>query len=1352
MPTDPQSYRSFSSALEKLYQNPNSVSDQTVDRFYDTSDYLEEDSNYKNSSFSLSDFYKEKNNQIEQVKVSSDDESLYGFQAPTWTPDWIKAGYNRSITGMAIKALNGEKIKEYDLNVMEDIGATVISMVQPIDFATGIIGGGVGSLAARQALKTGTKEALKKGLSKTATNKIVAKKLDDTVVKQILKNTPNKAVQIMTGAGIKENIAKKAVEKAGPRVVQRALIEGAKGSTGLGFYQGLSTASYDKVTTGDIDEVKALKETLKGMTLGAVTGASSPVVKSALKNLNPLTQELASKAVETVEFGTLSPVLNGQDINPETLVESYIHAAGVVGGLTAQKKAFAFAKKGIKSIKEKQYDSPMTAETAARYVLESNLPNQKSKKSAQTSRDLIESKEIFVNKYGTKFDNLKFSDRNKQVTLRNAKTKKVDQLNYDQFDELLFRRESKARTVAGLSKSRNRKILKIKDDLGVKDDRFKDYIDAVRLVPLDSKIKNKYSLNSLSGVERLKLLNEMRHEKRIYQLSQNFLNAGWEGSLLPKKRFIDQVLPNMPKVYRQAKNRATTQLEVLSFRDFDNYNVRELTLLGGYLQQLQGAGAFKKGLFKEKKFLEDAKQLADRLEDPRYANPKNKNLPDYKRVSEVRSILDKIWDDANKIGIDLGPKEEFYFPRMIKPEILKIFNSDIAKFGKDNPSLNFDGKGLSKTREYQRLVSGYIKSKEFDEPTVKAIKKIAGIAEDAPEPRTRRELREREKSLAEAFYDFSNNVTVQFSSKAKNLEFARKNINIPKEFLERDARLVLARYAKQASSRIAEVENFGVKGERIYSRISALRKSAINARQDGRANLSKRLEESAKTIDFLFKSATTRIELDSDYNYKSSFAKKFWNNAVDFQIGTKIGLGFATIPNLTQLSISTAIRTGYYPLMKAMVKLSTDQEYRNLVKKSGSTNLSVFQQIHNLEPMDTFFGRFADLTTKATGFQKINEFNQLVSAAAAREWISSLRKTANGKSALLDVGFTVPRLLGGNRISRREWAINTLRELGISDYKKPPTERQLVESMYRFSRDSQLQRNVLNEPLVTQDPRWRPFFLFKKFGYKQFNWVREQLSEEVSRGNLFPMLRLGMAGMAGGEMVSYARDLLSTWISGDSIYDNNRYILPFLPKNMPFSDVGPEQFMDASQLTMDDYLDRFASVGALGIVSDIVANENKVRALEFAFKPAVVQDFQKIWSAMTRTMEDTKTYGLGTAIRIPKYIAPVTGTIPRRFLQRFETKGQRVEYVKRIKALRLTEVRDAIIDGDSQKAVRIIEDYNRTFASENPILYDDYDADAITARIINRIKKRQRNIKRTTIADEINKFKELLDSGIRNVQ
>ena len=143
--------------------------------------------------------------------------------------------------------------------------------------------------------------------------------------------------------------------------------------------------------------------------------------------------------------------------------------------------------------------------------------------------------------------------------------------------------------------------------------------------------------------------------------------------------------------------------------------------------------------------------------------------------------------------------------------------------------------------------------------------------------------------------------------------------------------------------------------------------------------------------------------------------------------------------------------------------------------------------------------------------------------------------------------------------------------------------------MYRFSRDSQLQRNVLTEPLVSLDPRWRPFFLFKKFGYKQFNWIREQLLAEVSRGNLFPMLRLGVAGMAGGEFVSFARDSLAELISGGEVYDKNRYMFPYLTKGTPMSSVGADQYIDMSDFTIDDYVDRFASVGAFGIIGDIVA-------------------------------------------------------------------------------------------------------------------------------------------------------------------
>ena len=150
------------------------------------------------------------------------------------------------------------------------------------------------------------------------------------------------------------------------------------------------------------------------------------------------------------------------------------------------------------------------------------------------------------------------------------------------------------------------------------------------------------------------------------------------------------------------------------------------------------------------------------------------------------------------------------------------------------------------------------------------------------------------------------------------------------------------------------------------------------------------------------------------------------------------------------------------------------------------------------------------------------------------------------------------------------------------------------------------------------------------------------------------MLRLGVAGMAGGEFVGYARDAFAEYIAGNEVYDNNRYMFPYLLKGTKLSDVGSDQFVEMSEFTIDDYVDRFASVGAFGVIGDIVANENKIRAIEFAFKPAIVQDFDKIWSAMTRTIEDTKTYGLGTAKRLPKYVAPILGTVPRRFAEKFE--------------------------------------------------------------------------------------------------
>ena len=1333
-----EQYDIYGKTLDLIYNNPESVNDKILQDIDYTGDYLESAYESTDGDFSISSFLKERDKEIERLGVSSEDETMYGYQPPSWMPDWIKAGYQNSVTGLTERIRKGQPIKEYDLNLLEDVGATLISFIQPLDIATMAVGGGIGGLGARTAMKEGAKQAIKQGLKKGATKKFIANKLDDKVAMKVLGSAPQEAIEMMVGAGIKENIATKAVMNAAPRVTQKALIQAAGGGGGLGFYSGLQTALTTKVTTGDVDEVMALKEGLKGAVLGAVTGGTQPIARSYLRGLKKPTtntqkfvQETAVKAMETAEFGTIAPVLSGEDIS----LEGYVHAAATIGGLTAQRYAWNSAKKGFKAMRGKKYDSVMDAEDTARYIMEEKLPGKKSK--GANVRNVIETEEVFVNSAGEKYDQLKFNDVRKEITLRNIATQKESVISYDTFNSQMFSRASSAKTPEGLARGRAAKIANLQRKLGLSNDKIKEYAQQVK-VEGELDLKDPKGLKGLNSVEQVKLLNELRHEKRISDLKESFLAAGWENDLLPKKRLLDELAPTLPKVWRQAKNRVSTQLGLLSMRELNKADALELVTFGTYIQELRSAGLFEGGLFKKKKFLEHYEGIADKLEDPRYVRGNEKlgaSLPDYNKVIEIRDVLGRMWDRAKEAGIDLGPKEEFYFPRVIKPEFLAMFSKDIANIGKENPSLIFDKKNMNE-KKFQDLIVSYAKNGKLDPNTVLIIESLGGVTKRVVKDNKGNIVKEEitdspneyARKIAMGMFELNEKTTVQFHNIAKHVELARTVENIPNQFLERDARLVLSRYTKQLSRRISFVENFGRDGEKFLGRVSALKKAALVENQKGNFKLSKKLREESRLLKQLFLSYTNQIEIDPSYNWKTPTARKFWSDVTNLEIGTKIGLGFATIPNITQLFISTAVKTGYMPLIKGTYKLATDAEYRNEIRKSGVSNLSVFQLIAGLEPSEGWTSNFANITTKATGFQLANKINQMVSAAAAKEWISSLQKTATGKSALLDIGIPTP--FGGTKRNRRNWAIKNLESLGIKDpntnLKNKKGKQLELEAMYRFSRDSQLQRNVINEAPVMLDPRWRPFFLFKKFGFKQMNWMREQLLMEVERGNLFPMLRLAVGGMAGGEMVSWARDSLAEYIAGQKVYDDNRYLYAHnLPEAVPMASYGMSQGVDMRDFTIDDFVDRFASVGAFGMIGDIVANENRVRALEFAFKPAVVQDFNKIWSAMTRTLEDTKDYGIGAALRMPKYLGPLIGTIPRRGLERIEPAGQREAYVKRLKQIRLPEIKEALLEGDNKQATRIINNFNNAFGNENPILPEDYDPTKLTDFLIRKIKKRQ---------------------------
>ena len=1303
------------------------LDDVSIQKLQNTSDYLEQKSSYSNNLFDPASYntaYLEKQSEYQQPK---EDKDLYGFIPGDWLPDWVKAGYNQSITGLAEQVATGDArfdLSNYNPGILEDVGAMVVSFLQPADIGTMIAGGGVGGVFAKSATKSAIKKAIQQGVGKgvgvsddlvksimgenivLSTGKTLAKK-GKGLPARITTNPLDEAKRRLVMNGIPAKKASDIIDKAAPRVVNQAFQAGAVGGTQLGFYSGLQS-SLGQVADPqqEFDFLMNVKNASKGFVLGATTGGLGPVIQSATKNLSPITQTVATKAAQTVDFAVVAPALEGKLPTPD----DFALAAGVIGALGAQRFATGNLVKGYKKIRQAKKDVKLTSDEGAKILGQIETETK------------IQPNEVFIDRNGKRVKSVVFDKRTttkseKKTELGSEKVKieedivkfkdadtnkQLDPISFAEFQQRGFTRGGKG-SPAELTQRRVNGIFDIRKNLKMNDNTFQDRAGVITGKDLAGQ-NPKRIVKNMTPLEQLKMLNQMRHEARVVKLSERLKNNGWETTMVPNKTLSDY---HGFKVLDRGGKRLNTQLSNEVKLRVDNADSRYYVLMGTFGQRFTDAGLESAGMARaleklptkaREKARQDAIELGKKLENPAFANDP--------KVREYRAILDDMWEIARKAGVDLGPKEEFYFPRIIKQDILKVLSNDIAKLRDKNPQL-FTENAMYDKPEFQKVIGDIVAKGTLSEQTLRTIYEMAGIKRNLK----REQIPDFNLKVSKVFQRLNTTVNTQYHNIAKNLEIARKAKDLPDFMLERDARVALAQYTHQWARRVSSVEQFGNRGEFWKRSISELRNMARNENNQYTEQQIKVFKKEADILDQLYKIQSNNIELDPSYNWKSASARRVWSDVVDFEIGSKIGLGFATVPNLTQITISTAVKAGYYPVIKGMYKLSTSSEYRKLIRRSGVSNISLYQSLAGLNPSDGFFGKFAEGATWLSGFKKINEINQLVSSAAAKEWIDMLQPIAQGKGT-------------GIFKRRQNWARQNLRDLGFQDINKI-TDRQKAEAMYRFARDTQLQRNILEEPLVFNDPRFRPLFLFKKFGYKQFNWVRGQLGDELKRGNVFPMLRIASAGLLGGEFVSYARDWLSEAYAGKEVYDENEYFLDFGElKDVAFGDKKINSLLKIDRMTWGDVLDRFASVGAFGIGMDMVASENTIRALEFAGKPAVVQDFDKIWTAMTKTWENIGSYGgIGALQRLPKYIAPVLGTVPRRLAERIEPKGQRKSYVKYRKGLTRSKILDHIIDGDSVKATRLLNNWNRTFP-ESPLLYDDISIDEITKRIILKAKKR----------------------------
>ena len=239
-------------------------------------------------------------------------------QIMDFLPDFVKAGYNDSITGLSDQLLAGEKrfeLGNYDPTVLEDVGAMVAGFFMPGDLLT-FVGSstatlGVGGFAARVGAKTALKRAIKLGSKK------------------------------LIQSGVKKDLAESVVNKGAKKLIEQSLSQGGA----LAGYTGISTFLRQKIEGGDVDYSDILTKSAQAGIAGGIGGAA---FGRALGRKGSLGMAYAQ---EGIAFGTAQPLLEGEIPEPMDYVNSLGFALGLTGSRAAAVKANKYVKTFLKKEK-----------------------------------------------------------------------------------------------------------------------------------------------------------------------------------------------------------------------------------------------------------------------------------------------------------------------------------------------------------------------------------------------------------------------------------------------------------------------------------------------------------------------------------------------------------------------------------------------------------------------------------------------------------------------------------------------------------------------------------------------------------------------------------------------------------------------------------------------------------------------------------------------------------------------------------------------------------------------------------------------------------------------------------------
>lgn len=653
-------------------------------------------------------------------------------------------------------------------------------------------------------------------------------------------------------------------------------------------------------------------------------------------------------------------------------------------------------------------------------------------------------------------------------------------------------------------------------------------------------------------------------------------------------------------------------------------------------------------------------RLADLLEghEPDMNNALDRKLVEIRDV--MRELYDRMHRDAIDVGIDVKGYIKDYLPMMLNREATHDLYTRILTL---QQKLELDIKGKGRGEAYSDRVLMGILNKEQKRKT-----ELAGLLENLIETGQAKDLNEAFRKLR---YFTGETLFRPFANMEKH-----RRLVLPNKYLERDAVKIFERYLNGYATRFAEVKNMGGPTTSDFTLNHKL--------------LSFEDSDLARDAQLAYKMWNGTIYMDETIGAKSMKNLKYMSTATSFLVGTKIGLGFATIPNLFQTLYSVWTRVGTKSYLRGIAQFVFSPKMRREMRESGIVVDDAIKAMANIE-YDGPMQRVTDRLLRMSGFNAVNKMNNYISASSGRQFIKNLYKKA-GKSG---------------RSAQR--ARRTLRRYGFN-YTKQPSDERMANFMFRFATDTQLLRNVARDPIAFHDPRLQWMFLFKKFGIKQVQLVKDDLRALHRDGDYQGLAgyvtRLGLAtGMAG--------------VGGEAL------------RNLYKSKIGPkEDYRRIPANEFEDFLEVLANAGSLGIVGDMIASgyytKNPASALIRAVTPTHVDFALEVVEEMGQFMYEAFTgYGFKNAfMRSLPRSSGLLGSVPSiAFGERLRTGKQQKGYVSEQKGKAKKRIFEAIMNKRRDSAREILWQYNRNHP-ENMLRIGDLNRVELEKYLKRRLDKK----------------------------